>query len=92
MIWSRWTPWPNKKVDFLKNVGRTNTVDFPCYADWYPVEMLEYLRLMQMSEDETRGQTLSEFDYARTISAANEAAVLTSVIQAVRRKLSKYRQ
>jgi histone-lysine N-methyltransferase SETD3 len=33
---------------------------------------------------------LSEFDFTRPISTANEAAVLTSVIQAVKRQLSKY--
>jgi histone-lysine N-methyltransferase SETD3 len=37
-----------------------------------------------------RGKPLKEFDYSRTISPANEAAVLTSVIDAVRRQLSKY--
>mmetsp|Transcript_22431 Transcript_22431/g.51709 ORF Transcript_22431/g.51709 Transcript_22431/m.51709 type:complete len:346 (+) Transcript_22431:1-1038(+) len=85
-------PLAEEKVEFLKRVGRDNTVDFPCYADRYPVEMLEYLRLMQMTEEDTRGKPLSEFDYSRTISAANEAAVLTSVIQAVSRQLSKYPQ
>lgn len=36
------------------------------------------------------GKPLSEFDFTRTISPANEAAVLTSVIEAVKRQLSKY--
>ena len=36
------------------------------------------------------GKPLSEFDFTRTISPANEAAVLTSVIVAVKRQLSKY--
>jgi Rubisco LSMT substrate-binding len=76
----------------LESVGRDKTVDFPCYADRYPVEMLEYLRLMQMTVEDTRGKPLSEFDYSRTISSANEAAVLTSVIAAVERQLSKYPQ
>ena len=65
-------------------------VDFPCYADRYPVELLEFLRLMQMTPEDTRGKPLKDFDYSRTISAANEAAVLTSVITAVKRQLSKY--
>ena len=85
-------PLAEEKLEFVRAAGRENTVDFPCYADRYPVELLEYLRLMQMTEDDTRGKSLSEFDYSRTISAANEAAVLTSVIQAVGRQLSKYPQ
>ncbi|KAL7575440.1 hypothetical protein ACA910_007341 [Epithemia clementina (nom. ined.)] len=85
-------PLAEEKIEFLRKVGRENTVDFPCYADRYPVEMLEYLRLMQMTPEDTRGKPLSEFDYSRTISSANEAAVLTSVIEAVKRQLSKYPQ
>jgi len=83
-------PLGEEKVEFLRTVGRDNTVDFPCYADRYPVELLEFLRLMQMTPDDTRGKPLADFDYSRTISTANEAAVLTSVIDAVKRQLSKY--
>ena len=85
-------PLADEKIAFLESVGRDNTVDFPCYADRYPVELLEYLRLMQMTIEDTNGKPLSEFDYSRTISSANEAAVLTSVIDAVQRQLSKYPQ
>lgn len=85
-------PLAEQKLAFLEQVGRDNTVDFPCYADRYPVEMLEYLRLMQMTPEDTCGKDLSEFDYSRTISPANEAAVLTSVITAIKRQLSKYPQ
>ena len=85
-------PLADEKMAFLASVGRENTVDFPCYADRYPVEMLEYLRLMQMTPDDTRGKPLAEFDYSRTISSANEAAVLSSVVDAVTRQLSKYPQ
>lgn len=83
-------PLAEEKVEFLKSVGRESMVDFPCYADRYPVELLEFLRLMQMTPDDTRGKPLREFDYSRTISSANEASVLTSVIEAVRRQLSNY--
>jgi hypothetical protein len=85
-------PLGEEKVDFLQSVGRENTVDFPCYADRYPIELLEFLRLMQMTTEDTGGKPLSEFDYSRTISLANEAAVLTSVIDAVKRQLGKYPQ
>ena len=85
-------PLAEEKIEFLRLVGRENTVDFPCYADRYPVEMLEYLRLMQMTVEDTRGKPLADFDYSRTISSANEAAVLTSVVDAVQRQLSKYPQ
>jgi hypothetical protein len=85
-------PLGEEKVEFLQSVGRENTVDFPCYADRYPIELLEFLRLMQMTTEDTGGKPLSEFDYSRTISLANEAAVLTSVINAVKRQLSKYPQ
>ena len=85
-------PLAEEKAAFVESAGRSNLVDFPCYADRYPVEMLEYLRLMQMTPEDTRGKPLSEFDYSRTISAANEAAVLTSVIDAVQRQLRKYPQ
>ena len=83
-------PLAEEKVEFLESVGRESIVDFPCYADRYPTEMLEFLRLMQMTPEDTRGKPLSEFDYSRTISLANEAAVLTSVIDAVRRQLGRY--
>ena len=83
-------PLAEEKLQFLELVGRDTSVDFPCYADRYPVEMLEYLRLMQMTPEDTRGKPLSDFDYSRTISLANEAAALKSVIEAVQRQLSKY--
>jgi len=83
-------PLAEEKVAFLESAGRKSLVDFPCYADRYPVELLEFLRLMQMTPDDTRGRPLNDFDYARTISMANEAAVLTSVIEAVTRQLEKY--
>jgi len=83
-------PLAEEKAEFLESVGRESLVDFPCYADRYPVELLEFLRLMQMTPEDTRGRPLKEFDYARTISMANEAAVLTSVIEAVSRQLEKY--
>ena len=54
--------------------------------------MLEYLRLIQMTPEDTRGKPLAEFDYSRTISSANEAAVLNCVVEAVTRQLSKYPQ
>jgi histone-lysine N-methyltransferase SETD3 len=85
-------PLAEEKLAFLEAVGSDRSVDFPCYADRYPIEMLEYLRLMQMTPEDKRGTPLSEFDYTRTISAANEGAVLRSVIHAVKRQLSKYPQ
>ncbi|KAL3930797.1 MAG: hypothetical protein SGBAC_011606 [Bacillariaceae sp.] len=83
-------PLAEEKIEFLASVGRESMVDFPCYADRYPVELLEFLRLMQMTPEDTRGRPLNEFDYSRTISAANEASVLRSVIEAVTRQLSNY--
>lgn len=83
-------PLADEKIEFLKSVGRESLVDFPCYADRYPVELLEFLRLMQMTPEDTRGRSLDQFDYSRTISPANEASVLRSVIEAVKRQLSKY--
>ena len=47
-------PLAEEKVTFLEAVGRDKMVDFPCYADRYPTEMLEYLRLMQMTSEDTR--------------------------------------
>lgn len=85
-------PLLEEKIEFLKNVGRDNTVDFPCYADRYPIEMLEYLRLMVMTTEDTDGKSLSDFDFSRPISTANEASVLTSVVEAVRQQLEKYPQ
>jgi len=85
-------PLAEEKVEFLESVGRDKMVDFPCYADRYPVELLEYLRLMQMTPEDARGKPLADFDYSRSISLANEAAVLKSIIEAVKRQLSKYPQ
>lgn len=83
-------PLADQKIEFLKKVGRKTTVDFPCYFDRYPTEMLEYLRLMQMTLDDTKGKNIEDFDYSRTISAANEASVLRCIIDAVKFQLSKY--
>ncbi len=83
-------PLAEEKIDFLARVGRENTVDFPCYADRYPTEMLEFLRLMMMTPEDTMGKPLRDFDYTRTISAANEAAVLFSVVDAVKSQLERY--
>ena len=83
-------PLAEEKIEFLRRVGSDVTVDFPCYADRYPIEMLEYLRLMQMTPEDTQGKPLSAFDYTRTISAANEAAVLKSISEAVQYQLQKY--
>mmetsp|Transcript_17374 Transcript_17374/g.36642 ORF Transcript_17374/g.36642 Transcript_17374/m.36642 type:complete len:589 (-) Transcript_17374:8-1774(-) len=85
-------PLAQEKIDFLSSVGRDETVDFPCYADRYPVEMLEYLRLMMMTPEDTRGKPLEDFDYSRTISPANEAAVLSSVVAAVNYQLGLFPQ
>lgn len=83
-------PLAEEKIAFLESVGREPMVDFPCYADRYPVELLEFLRLMQMTPEDTRGKALDQFDYSRTISAANEASILRSVIDAVKRQLGNY--
>lgn len=83
-------PLAQEKLDFLRNVKRDTTVDFPCYADRYPTEMLEYLRLMMMTTEDTRGRSLRDFDYTRTISAANEASVLYSVVDAITKQLQLY--
>lgn len=61
-------PLAEQKVEFLQGAGRNEVVDFPCYADRYPVEMLEYLRLMQMTEDDTRyveGRKKKQQDWGR---------------------------
>ncbi len=47
-------PLADEKVEFLTAAGREKTVDFPCYADRYPIELLEYLRLMQMTPEDSR--------------------------------------
>lgn len=83
-------PLAEEKMEFLRRVGRDATVDFPCYADRYPTEMLEFLRLMMMTPGDSRGRPLTDFDYTRTISAANEAAVLFSVVEAVKKQLELY--
>ena len=83
-------PLADEKMEFLRKVKRDTTVDFPCYADRYPTEMLEYLRLMMMTPEDTRGRPLTDFDYTRTISAANEASVLYSVVEAVNKQLQLY--
>lgn len=83
-------PLAEEKLEFLERVGRANTVDFPCYADRYPIELLEYLRLMCMTEEDTRGRPIRDFDYSRTISAANEASVLTSIVAAIKSQLRRY--
>ena len=83
-------PLAEEKMEFLRKVKRDTTVDFPCYADRYPTEMLEYLRLMMMTPEDTRGRPLTDFDYTRTVSAANEASVLLSVVDAIQRQLTLY--
>ena len=79
-----------QKLEFLRRSGRETMVDFPCYADRYPMEMLEYLRLMQMTVEDAGSSPVDSFDYSRAISSANEAAVLNSVIDAIEGQLEKY--
>lgn len=81
-------PLAQEKLDFLETVGRDRTVDFPCYADRYPVEMLEYLRLMMMTPEDTRGKPIEEFDFSRTISEANEAQVLQSLVLSYNQRMA----
>ena len=83
-------PLGEEKIAFIEAAGRKTLVDFPCYADRYPTEMIEFLRLMQMTPEDTRGRPLQDFDYSRTISAGNEGAALQSVVEAVKRQLLKY--
>ena len=73
-------PLAEEKIAFLEAVGRDQTVDFPCYADRYPVELLEYLRLMQMTIDDTGGKALSEFDFTNLESTLLEGFHFASVI------------
>ena len=42
-------PLADEKVAFWSAMGRENTVDFPCYANWYSTELFEYLVLMMMT-------------------------------------------
>jgi len=42
-------PLADEKIAFWSAMGRENTVDFPCYADWYSTELFEYLALMMMT-------------------------------------------
>ena len=55
-------PLAEEKTAFLDAVRRSNTVDFPCYADRYPTELLEYLRLMTMTLSDTRSLPLTAFE------------------------------
>jgi len=83
-------PFAEEKLAFLSALGRENTVDFPFYADRYPTELLEYLRLMMMTPSDTRYLLLTAFDYTRTISAANGTAVLYSIVDAIHLQLDLY--
>jgi len=47
---------------------------------------------MMMTPEDTRGKPLEEFDFSRTISPANEAAVLQSVVEAVKYQLGLFPQ
>lgn len=50
--------------------------------------MLEYLRLMMMTPEDTRGKPIEEFDFSRTISEANEAQVLQSVVLSYNQRMA----
>jgi histone-lysine N-methyltransferase SETD3 len=47
---------------------------------------------MMLTPEDTRGKPVSDFDFSRTISAANEASVLQSVVAAVKYQLNLYPQ
>ena len=83
-------PLAEEKTAFLDAIGRSNTAGLLCYADRYPIELLEYLRLMMMTPSDTRSLPLTAFDYSRTTSAANEAAVFYLIVSAVGRQLDRY--
>eukprot|EP00557_Chaetoceros_sp_GSL56_P000611 CAMPEP_0176493680 /NCGR_PEP_ID=MMETSP0200_2-20121128/9676_1 /TAXON_ID=947934 /ORGANISM="Chaetoceros sp., Strain GSL56" /LENGTH=537 /DNA_ID=CAMNT_0017891355 /DNA_START=344 /DNA_END=1959 /DNA_ORIENTATION=- len=74
-------PLLEEKMEFQKG-----WVEFPCCADQNPTEMLEYLRFIMMTPEDTMGMPLQDFDYPRTISAANEAAILHYIIEAIQER------
>ena len=79
-----------EKRDFLRRAGRGDkAIDFPCYADRYPREMLEYLRLMLLTRRDMAGKALDDFDFSRPVSRENERGALEAVRGAVCDQIAK---
>jgi hypothetical protein len=83
-------PLYEKKSSFLRSVERREVESFPLYADRYPNELFEYLRLVSVSPEELGSKQLQSLDYADPISKENELRVLTLIEEACKQALQRY--
>ena len=63
---------------------------FPLYADRYPNELFEYLRLVYVTPEDLKGKTLGDVDYADPVSLENELAVMASIESACVDAIASY--
>ena len=83
-------PLFEQKRVFLARAERRETEPFPLYADRYPNELFEYLRLVYLTPDDAAGRQLENIDFADPVSLQNELAVFASIEEACSDAIAQY--
>lgn len=83
-------PLYEMKASFLKKAGRRETELFPLYADRYPNELFEFLRLVFLKEADLQGKSLEELSFADPLTMENELSVLQAIEDACNQAMDSY--
>uniref|UniRef100_A0A7S2XYG6 Rubisco LSMT substrate-binding domain-containing protein n=1 Tax=Fibrocapsa japonica TaxID=94617 RepID=A0A7S2XYG6_9STRA len=88
-------PMFEEKRDFLDGKGVKPDMNFPVYADRYPDELLQFLRLVCLTAEDRIGPEgtpldLWELRFSQQINDSNEMAVLNLIAEACELALSRY--
>uniref|UniRef100_A0A7S2ZGI1 SET domain-containing protein n=1 Tax=Rhodosorus marinus TaxID=101924 RepID=A0A7S2ZGI1_9RHOD len=78
-------PLYDVKVDYLKRIGKEESIAFPIYADRSPVEMIEFLRFCVADEEE-----LGIGVFNRMVTVKNELSVANMLVACCEEALAAY--
>lgn len=83
-------PLYEMKKAFLKKAERRETELFPLYADRYPNELFEFLRLVFLKQSDLEGKTLEQLTFADPLTMENELSVLQAIEDACLQAIASY--
>eukprot|EP00635_Sarcinochrysidales_sp_CCMP3193_P002732 CAMPEP_0118908752 /NCGR_PEP_ID=MMETSP1166-20130328/11617_1 /TAXON_ID=1104430 /ORGANISM="Chrysoreinhardia sp, Strain CCMP3193" /LENGTH=509 /DNA_ID=CAMNT_0006848151 /DNA_START=173 /DNA_END=1702 /DNA_ORIENTATION=+ len=86
-------PLYDDKKRFVESFGSRIQSAFPLYADRFADEMLQYLRLLVLTENQLRragASTLDDLDFSTIVSDDNEHDVLDAIKLACQDALTRY--
>ncbi|KAJ1449053.1 hypothetical protein M885DRAFT_537049 [Pelagophyceae sp. CCMP2097] len=84
-------PLFEEKKNFALAVGRDiESTAFPLYADRFPDELLQFLRLACLTPEDLKGKRLADGDFSYILSTTNELAVLAAIGAACEAALLRY--